>query len=298
MKIYELLEILEQNQYPFDFYGNKEDEVNGFSDPKSYINGSAVWIGHETDLNFDVIQEKKNIQLLFVKPNEINVAEYKNVVVTDIPKICFMKIVVALYPIPEEAHIENDVIKGENVNIGCSYVGHRVIIGDNVTIGDHCRICSDAYIGKNTQVGNNVVIGEKCVIGGETNGSSFYDVDGEMYMMPNLGGVVIDDDVQIGAGTIICKGTFANTVIGKRCEINAGCTIGHNCVIDEKTLILGTSTIHGNVSVGKESRIISSVIKNRIKIGKNTVVGIGSVVIKDIEDGKECFGNPARVIPR
>nr|WP_297705287.1 hypothetical protein [uncultured Butyrivibrio sp.] len=297
MTIKEVLKQLNQWNYSYEFYGSEDDEIIGFSDPKSYRYKTAIWIGKEEDIDFRKIKRKSDIELLLVKPGVINVDDYKNVILTDVPKICFMKLVVYLNPSFINNNVESDVIKGSSVEIGDSYIGHRVIIGNNVHIGNKCKICSDVFIGDDTVIGDNVVIGEKTIIGGETNGSSFTDTDGEMYIMPNLGGVEIRDNVQIGANSIICKGTFSNTIIGRGCEINAGCLIGHNCEIGDETLLLGRVTMHGNVSVGSHSKIISSIIKNRVRIGDGVTVGIGSVVLKDIADNNTCFGNPARIVP-
>lgn len=280
------------------FYGDEKLEITGFSDPKDYKPNTMIWIGKLADIQLKEGLTYTDIALAFVKPETELEGKLPNVLVTDDPKTAFMKLVYEEYATPPYEYTDPTAYISTTAKIGKDcYIGRNVIIEDGVILGDCCEIRENTFIGKDSIVGNHCVIGQNCVIAGETNGSTFQDTDGILKNMPNLGRVIIGNATQIGAGSLIAKGTFTDTVIGNECELNAGTSVGHNCKIGNKTLLLGRCTLSGNTKIGNHCQLISACVKNRIVIGNNVKVGMGSVVLKDIEDGKTCFGNPARIIP-
>ena len=112
--------------------------------------------------------------------------------------------------------------------------------------------------------------------------------------MPHFGSVVIGDNVDIGANTTIERGTIDDTVIENGVKIDDLCQISHNVHIGENTNIITNTSIYGSVNIGKNCYIATSIIRNQLKIGDNVTIGMGSVVVKDIQDGSLVFGNPAK----
>ncbi len=277
--------------------GNGAMEIVGFSDPKDYVPRTMIWIGKLEDIDTDKTAFSE-IALVFSKENEAVEEALPNVIFLDDPKSAFMNLVYREHA-PEKkdyrdptAQIAESAVIGKNC-----WIGRNVVIEDGAVIGDGCEIRENTYIGKNCVLGRDCAVGQNVIIGGETNGSAFYDTEGVMRNMPNIGRVVIGNCVLIGAGSLIARGTFTETVIGDECELNAGTSIGHNCRIRNNVQLLGRCTLSGNSTIGAYSQLISACVKNRIVIGSHVKVGIGSVVLKDIPDGKTCFGNPARVMP-
>ena len=148
---------------------------------------------------------------------------------------------------------------------------------------------------QNAEIGSRVIIGPNCCIG--IAGQGYAETDDGYYHFPHLGMVIIDDDVTIGANTVICRGALSNTVIGKGTKIGNQVNIGHNVTIGKNVMIIAGAVICGSVEIGDNAWIgPGAKILNKIKIGKGARVGIGAVVVKDVSDGKKVIGNPARAI--
>jgi len=109
----------------------------------------------------------------------------------------------------------------------------------------------------------------------------------------------ISSHTNIGAGSIICFGVFisCNAKIGENVVIMPNSNIGHDCIIENNCVVCGMANVSGNVRVGEKSFIgLSSSIKQETYIGSNVIIGMGSVVVRDVHDGMIAMGNPAREI--
>lgn len=186
------------------------------------------------------------------------------------------------------AIISNEAKIGHNV-----YIGPYCVIGD-VTIGNNTTILSNVRIYDNVQIGNNCYIKEGCVIGGAGFG---YETDelGNRFRFPQIGGVIIGDNVEIGSNTCIDRGALSDTIIKDFAKIDNLCHIAHNVEIGRNAMIVACSEISGSCNIGNNSWISPNVsIRDWRKIGNNSLVGIGSVVVKDIPDNETWMGNPAK----
>ena len=114
-------------------------------------------------------------------------------------------------------------------------------------------------------------------------------------MIKHYGSVRIGDDVFIGSHVNIARGTIDDTVIHSGVKIAPTTHIGHNNIVGENATII-CSQLFGSVCTGEDAYITSSVVRNQCKVGKNTMIGMGSVVTKDIMDNNVAIGSPARVI--
>ena len=193
------------------------------------------------------------------------------------------------YEIINGAYIANNAIIGKNCRImPGSYIGGEVEIGDNCYIGSGARLVGEIHIG------NNVIIRENSVIGADGL-STDRDSNGHALTMPQFGGVIIEDDVQIGALAVIARGAIDNTILHRGVKIDNSTFISHNVTLGEDSFVVGETIMFGSSSTGKQSFISgNSTIRDGRHIGDNAIVGMGSVVIRDVADGMVVKGNPAK----
>ena len=149
----------------------------------------------------------------------------------------------------------------------------------------------------NVKLGNNIMIGMGCVIGNHGFGFERRE-DGTLVRFPHFGGVIIEDDVEIGSNVCIDRGTFGNTVIGKGTKIDNLVHVAHNVQIGKNCLIVAHAMIAGGVKIGDNCWISSSYIRDGCGVGTGAFVGLGSVVVKDVPPNDVVAGVPARSIKK
>jgi len=196
--------------------------------------------------------------------------------------------------------------KGCKIGAGC-YVGKDVILGDTVVLYPNVTIFDQTKVGKGTVIWSGTVIRERCEIG---NNCIFHNnvsigADGFGYRpsedgnglvkIPQIGNVVIGNDVEIGANSCVDRGKFSSTIIGDGCKIDNLVQIAHNCVMGRSCIMAGNSGLAGSVTLG-DGVIIggSASIKDHLTLHSGVVVGAGSGVIKDVPAGKTVLGYPAQ----
>lgn len=189
----------------------------------------------------------------------------------------------------EGAFIANTAVLGENVTVmHGAYVSGGARIGDNVYIGAGTKIMGEV------QIQDNVVIRENSVIGADGL-STDRDEQGVSVTMPQFGGVVIEEGVQIGSNTVIARGAIDDTIIKRGAKIDNQCFISHNVVLGEHTFVVGETIMFGSSSTGRGVCISgNATIRNGVHIGDKAVVGMGAVVVKNVENGNVVKGNPAK----
>ena len=187
----------------------------------------------------------------------------------------------------------NNVLIGKNVKIGSNcLIGHNSIIEKNVSIGENCSIGSKVII-RNSLIKNNVHILDGCVIG--KKGFGFFPDKNSNFRYPQIGVVIIEDNVEIGCGSTIDRGSLSNTIIGKntyldnQIHIAHNVKIGENCIIAGQVGFAGSSTLGDNVMIGGQAGI-----SGHLKIGSNVKIGGGSGVIKNIPDNSKVMGYPSK----
>ena len=192
------------------------------------------------------------------------------------------------------ANIDSSAVLGKDIEISANVViAADVIIGDGVSIGPNCVIGhgsqiaaggvlhANVTIAHGVRIGKRVTIFSSSVIGGDGFGYAF---DGERYVkIAQLGGVLIGDDVDIGAGSCIDRGALDDTVIGNGVKIDNQVQIAHNVIVGEHTVICGCSAIAGSSTIGKKCTIAGGVgIINHIDIADEVTVTAMSLVNQSI----------------
>jgi len=188
----------------------------------------------------------------------------------------------------------NAIVKTRNVAKDV-FVGPFTYIGKNVSIESGTIIHSNVVIYGNTEIGRNVIIDSSTVIGADGFGFERND-DGILEKFPHIGGIEIHDDVEIGANVCIDRGTLENTVIGKGSKIDNLVHVAHNVKIGKNCIIVAQSLVAGSCVMEDNSYIaMSATIREKVRIGENAFVGMGSVVTKDVKKNSTVVGVPAKI---
>tara|TARA_Y100000992_G_scaffold175473_1_gene118349 strand:+ start:225 stop:1088 length:864 start_codon:yes stop_codon:yes gene_type:complete len=251
----------------------------------------------ENPLDHSLIFLKKDIDLKIKKKTKVSIisnnilkSKDKNYIYTQHPRLLFCKILkklknknLIIYP-----KIKNNISK-------TSKISSKAIIGENVQIGNNTIVEEGAIIKSNTIIGKNCIIKSGSIIGGD--GFSFERENSKIYEMIAFGGVKIGDNVSVGLNSTICKSTFNFTEIGNGSQIDTLVQIAHNVKIGKNCTITGGTQIGGSSIIGNNVWLSPcSNISNNIKIGDKSFIGIGSVVIRNVQKNSKVFGNPARKI--
>ena len=192
------------------------------------------------------------------------------------------------------AHIGPHCVIGERVKIGArSVLLAGNFVGDDSKIGDDAGIFPNVTTYPRTEIGNRVRIHAGSIIGSDGFG---YVQDGGVHRkVPQIGGVIIGDDVEIGAGVTIDRGALGPTVIGKGTKIDNLVHIAHNVEIGEHSLLCAQVGIAGSAKLGNYAVIAGQVgVAGHLKIGNQVTIASKSGVMNDIPDGEKWFGIPAQ----
>lgn len=294
-----------------------DGEING--DPDLDINKVAeIGDAREGDLVFLFDEKKINElegleELAVIVPETMNECPARSWIRVKDVKAAMIKVLNYFYLKPQKIpegyladrkdyeHVKmgSDVKIGKNVFIGKNCVLENNIlvfpftyIGDNVKIGDNSVIYPNSVIFYGTEIGKKVVIYPGAVIG--SDGFGYHQIDGKFEHVPQVGKVVIGDRVEIGALSMIDRGTIGDTVVGEGTKIDNSVHIAHNVRIGKNVIILAQVGIAGSCEIEDDSIIAGQVgISDHVKIGKGAKVAAKSGVDRDVEDGEVVFGYPA-----
>jgi UDP-3-O-[3-hydroxymyristoyl] glucosamine N-acyltransferase len=208
--------------------------------------------------------------------------------------------------IQEPSFIAKTASYGENI-----FIGAFVYLGENVKLGNNTKIFPNAYIGDNVEIGNNsfihpgVKIYHNCRIGnnvvihaGTVIGSDGFgfapQADGSYKKIPQIGNVIIEDNVEIGANTTIDRATIGSTIIRSGAKLDNLIQVAHNVEIGNTTVIAAQVGISGSTKIGNSVMIGGQAgIVGHIQIGDGAKINAQSGVSKSIEAGKAVTGSPA-----
>jgi UDP-3-O-[3-hydroxymyristoyl] glucosamine N-acyltransferase len=227
------------------------------------------------------------------------------------PYVALAKTLETMYP-PERvapgihpaAYVDDTAKLGEGVR-----VGPHAIVQRNAVLGDGVRIGAGAYVGRNVKVGagtvlfphavlyERVTVGRDCIVHSGTvvgaDGFGFTRDAGRHLKIPQIGGVVIGDDVEIGANSCIDAGTMEPTRIGNNTKIDNLVQVGHNCIVGERVILCGGVCIAGSAKIEDDVTLAGQAgVAGHITVGAGTTVAAGGGVISDVEPKSVVAGFP------
>jgi UDP-3-O-[3-hydroxymyristoyl] glucosamine N-acyltransferase len=267
--------------------GNKEGLASGINELHKVEEGDLAFVDHPKYYNKCISSAAS-----FIIINQAaTVPEGKALLIVDQPFEAYLKIVSHFRPFERATKpISDSAIVGEN-----TIIYPNTFIGNNVAIGSGCMIYPNVTVMDHCVIGNNVIIQSGTVIGSD----AFYynsKKDREVWYqrMVSCGRVVIEDDVEIGAGCTIDRGVSHDTLIGKGTKMDNMIHIGHDTVIGKNCLFAAQVGIAGATTIGNGVTLWGQVgVSKTLTIGDNAVLMAQSGAPQSLEGGKSYFGSPA-----
>jgi UDP-3-O-[3-hydroxymyristoyl] glucosamine N-acyltransferase len=294
-----------------DVVGNPNEEVSKLSKIEEGFKGSLTFLSNPKYTPF-IYSTKASITIVnktFVPESDIKTTMIK----VEDAYLAFSKILeyynsvkLTKLGIEQPSFISESSRYGDNV-----YIGAFSYIGEHVTMGDNVKIFPNAYIGDNTVIGNNTiifsgakiysetVIGIGCVINSGViigaDGFGFApNENGGYTKIPQIGNVIIEDYVDIGAATTIDRATLGSTIIREGVKLDNQIQIAHNVEIGKNTVIAAQTGIAGSTKIGNHCQIGGQVgIAGHITIGNNVKIQAQSGIARNVSDNEVLQGSPA-----
>jgi UDP-3-O-[3-hydroxymyristoyl] glucosamine N-acyltransferase len=291
--------------------GNPKAEVSKLSKIEEGVEGSLTFLGNPKYQNF-IYETKATITIVnnsFVPENEIS----STLIKVEDAYIAFSKILEMYNQVKlNKVGIEIPCVLSDSAKYGSHfYLGSFSYVGENVVIGDEVKIYPNTFIGDNVIIGNNTVIFAGAKIHSETeigNNCNIYSgavigadgfgfapsADGTFSKIPQIGNVIIEDNVDIGACTTIDRATMGSTIIRKGVKLDNQIQIAHNVEIGENTVIAAQTGVAGTTKIGKNCMIGGQVgIAGHLIIGNGVRIQAQSGVGRNIKDGEVLQGSPS-----
>lgn len=280
-------------------------KIVGSTDNRHFTKARPILDADSTTFAFIASERTDKVQLLEKTAAQIvmcdsadNLAPDKCLIVVSNPKFSFARVVKVLFGTKKEpgihptAFIHPEAVIGERTCIGpFSYVG-RCKIGSDTVIHGHCHIYD------NVQLGNNVSIHAGTVLGADGFGY-LKNETGDWENFPHIGGIIIEDDVEIGSNTCIDRGALGNTIIEKGAKIDNLVHIAHNVVVQRNASVVAHAMIAGSCVIGKDSWIAPCAsLREYVSVGEGSTLGLGAVATKNIPPGETWIGIPARAMQK
>lgn len=294
-----------------EIVGNPEIAVNKLSKIEEGEKGSLTFLSNSKYTPF-IYTTKASITIVnkdFVPEQEITTTLIK----VEDPYLSFSK-VLEYYDLAKnnKIGIESPVYVSETATYGKDiYIGAFAYLGNDTTIGDNAKIHPNAYIGDSVTIGDNVIIhagakiysesiiGNNCVIQSNViigaDGFGFAPTsNGEYSKIPQTGNVILEDNVDVGAGSTIDRATMGSTILRKGVKLDNQIQIAHNVEIGEHTVIAAQSGVAGSTKIGKNCLIGGQVgIVGHITIGDRVKIQAQSGIGRNVKDDEVLQGSPA-----
>lgn len=290
--------------------GNPDVTVSNFSKIEEGMSGTISFLANpkytsyiyttEADIvlvNSDFVPEKPIKATLIKVPNAYAaLASLMEMVNNNAPRKTgqeSMSFVSQTATLGEEVYVGAFAYISDNAEIGEKSVIHpQVYVGENVKIGKDCVLYPGAKVYSDCVIGDRCIIHSGAVIGADGFG---YSKESEAYhKIPQMGNVLIEDDVEVGANTTIDRAVMGSTVIRRGVKLDNLIQIAHNCEIGEHTAMAAQVGIAGSTKIGENCVLGGQVgIGGHITIGKNSQIGAQSGIISNTKEGAEIMGSPA-----
>jgi UDP-3-O-[3-hydroxymyristoyl] glucosamine N-acyltransferase len=271
------------------------------------VRGSVTWIKVLSSSSIETLSKLDGALIVHPPTEDLDmetklaaVAEKNALLKTETPRLVFARLLEKFFP-ALQAHVASGIDETAKIDPSAH-------LGDRVTVGAFCVIGPDVVIGSNTVLHPHVIvysgsqIGQRCVINSGvaigTRGFGFVkDEDEEQVHFPQVGKVIIEDDVEIQSNTTVARPGLGVTRVERGAKIDCLCHIGHNARVGRRAIITACTEIGAGVVVGESAWIGPNTCSlEGVNFGSDSFTGIGSVVLRDVPAGKTVAGSPAAPI--
>ncbi len=297
MKKYDVKDIIDCIKDDYNLIGDTEGKYFTNVKPVNEADeDSLVWIKGAKDNKRELLQQTKS--KIIICDETLTIEEEflmeKCFIVVNNPKLVFIRVVENLFVREKQCGIHPTAVVDPEAEIHPSaYIGAFTFVGKS-KIGENTYIYGHCFIYDGVAIGKNVTIHAGTVIGSDGFGYSRNEKY-EFEKFPHVGGIIIEDNVEIGSNTSIDRGALGNTLIKEGTKIDNLVHIGHNCIIGRHCAIIANTMLGGSVEIKDYSWVAPSAsILNQLKIGEKVTVGMGAVVTKSVPDGETWTGVPAK----
>ena len=290
--------------------GNPNFVISGVSEIQNASPNTITFLGNPA---YKKYLSNTNADAILV--TNANILNGRNGIVVPDPQLAMAKTIELFYPNKiKKPLIHKSAIIGKNVKIGkkvhiepgcvikkgaiigdeCS-IGSNSVIGENTVLGLKCEIFSNVSIYDNIKIGNNVIVHSGTSIGSE--GFGYVQFENTHKKIPQVGNVIIKDDVEIGSNCAIDRATIGSTIIGRMTKIDNLVHIAHNVKIGKGCLLTACFAIAGSSEIGDYCTFAGQVgVAPHIKIGDHSIIAAKSGVTKSLKGNQVYSGMPAREI--
>jgi UDP-3-O-[3-hydroxymyristoyl] glucosamine N-acyltransferase len=294
-----------------ELHGDGSIEIVGVAGIKEAREGEITFFANP---RYEEYLESTRASAVIMASNGATANHGKALVLNSNPYLAFLKTIEIFSPRDHEKYrgVHPSAVIGANVKMGENItVGPNVVIEDDCAVGDGTRLLAGTYVGfrstlgegclvypnvtirEDTRIGDRVIIHSGTVVGGDGFG---FTKTGQLHMkVPQIGGVLIEDDVEIGSNVTIDRATTGMTKIGRGTKIDNLVQIAHNVVIGEGSIIVAQVGISGSTEIGSGVTLAGQVgVVGHIKVGDGAMIGAQSGITHDIPPGSRFSGYPAR----
>lgn len=290
--------------------GDDNIEINGVARIEEAQEGQIAFLANQKYSKF-LLETKASAVIV---PKDIHHVKGKALICLDDPYFAFLQVLNVFYPpkpfidkgihpsavISEGTKLGKDLSIGPFVYIGknCHIGNHSVIMPgvilyDDVIIGKACVLHANCCLREGVRVGDRVILHNGVVLG--SDGFGFAPKGGKYHKIPQVGTVVIESDVEIGAHVTIDRATLGETRIHKGAKLDNLIQIAHNCTVGENTVIAAQTGLSGSTHIGKHVRVGGQVgFAGHLTVGDDAAIGAQSGVSKSVPSKTMVFGYPAR----
>jgi UDP-3-O-[3-hydroxymyristoyl] glucosamine N-acyltransferase len=290
--------------------GDENALITGVSPIENGESGHLSFIAQD---RFSMYLDTSKCSVIIVSEHLLNEKTYQPTLIVVKDAYLSFQVLMNLYQemrgrkegIEDGSSIHESAVLGQNVYVGAfTYVSEKAKIGDDtqiypqvyigkgVKIGKNCKIDSGARIYDYCVIGDNCIIHSNTVIGGD--GFGFQPTPEGFKKIPQLGNVIIEDDVEIGSNCSIDRATIGSTIIGQGTKIDNLIQIAHNVKIGKNNVIAAQAGIAGSTTIGDWNQIGGQVgIVGHIKIGSQVKIQAQSGVSSSVNDKETLYGSPA-----